>query len=121
MGYESRVLIVNRNEIERIDGTHYVYVEQIGDIKMSCMPNGFINLFDNKIDYKLFVDNANKKTQTDRYGDIMTYTDCKTIINYLENLITSGENHRRLTMLLGLLKGINEKQWTNIQVVHYGY
>lgn len=121
MGYESRVFVVNRNEIERVNNTNYVYAEEIADIKMSCMPNEFINLFDKKIDYELFIDNGDESTQIDKYGDIMTYTDCETIINYLEELIKSGDNYRRLTLLLGLLKGINEEQWNNIQVVHYGY
>lgn len=112
MGYESRIFIVDKNEY---------FAEKIADIKMSCMYDGFINLFDKKVDYELYIDNGNESTQVDRYGDVMTYTDCKTVIDFLENLIASGENYRRLTVLLGLLKGINEEQWDNIQIVHYGY
>lgn len=121
MGYESRVFVVNRNEIKHPDGTAYVYAEKIADIKMSCMCTEFKNLFDKKVDYELFIDNGVESTQTDKYGDVMTYTDCKAVIDYLEKLIASGDNYRRLTVLLGLLKGINEEQWVNIQVVHYGY
>lgn len=121
MSYESRVFVVNRNEIEHGDGTSFIYAEQIADIKMSCMCGGFTKLFDKKVDYDLYIDNGDEATQTDKYGDIMTFTDCKTVIDYLENLIASGENYRRLTLLLGLLKGINEEQWDNIQIVHYGY
>lgn len=121
MGYESRVFIVDRNEIEHGDDTTYVYAEKIVDIKMGCMYDGFTNLFNKKIDYDLYVDNGDEATQTDKYGKTMTYTNCKTVIVYLEKLIANGENYRRLTMLLGLLKGINEEQWNDIQVVHYGY
>ena len=121
MGYESRVFVVNRNEIKHNDGTSYVYAEKIADIKMSKMYDGFTSLFNKKVDYELYIDNNNESTQTDAYGDVMTYTDCKTIINYLEKLIADGENYRRLTVLLGLLKGFDEKQWSDIQVVHYGY
>ena len=121
MGYESRVFVVNRNEVKHNNGTSYVYAEKIADIKMCCMTNGFTNLFNKKVDYELFVDNADESTQTDKYGNVMTYTDCKTVINFLEKLIEDGENYRRLNLLLGLLKGIDENQWNDIQVVHYGY
>jgi hypothetical protein len=120
MGYESRVFIVNRNETEH-NNKVYVWGEKIADIKMGSMYNGFTDLFSKKIDYKIFVDSVEEDTQTDKYGDTMTYTNCETVITYLENLIANGENYRRLTMLLGLLKGIDESQWDNIQVVHYGY
>ena len=121
MGYESRVFVVNRNEIERNDGSTYVYAEKIADVKMSCMGSGFTELFDKKVDYELYIDNGDESTQTDKYGDVMTYTDCKTVIDYLENLIAEGNDYRRLSVLLGLLKGFNEEEWDDIQVVHYGY
>ena len=121
MGYESRIFIVNRNEINYNNGTPYVWAEKIADIKMSCMYDGFTDLFDKEIDYELYINNGDEKTQTDKYGDIMTYTDCKTVIDYLEKLIADGEDYRRLGLLLGLLKGIDESQWNEIQVVHYGY
>lgn len=121
MGYESRVIIVDRNEIERKDGMPYVWAEQIADVKMSKMYDGFTDLFDKEIDYELFIDNGDETTKTDKYGVVMRYTDCKTVIDYLEKLIADGEDYRRLTVLLGLLKGFNEGQWNDIQVVHYGY
>lgn len=120
MGYESRVFVINRCEIEHNNGM-YVWGEKIADIKMSSMYNGFTDLFKKKIDYKIFIDSEEEDTQTDKYGDTMTYTDCKTVITYLENLIADGENYRRLTILLGLLKGIDETEWNDIQIVHYGY
>ena len=121
MGYESRIFIVNRSEIEHNNGTISVYAEKIADIKMSKMYDEFTDLFNKKVDYELYIDNENEPTQTDKYGDIITYTDCKTVINYLEELIADGKNYRRLTVLLGLLKGFNEEEWNEIQVVHYGY
>ena len=121
MGYESRVFVVDRNELTHGNGASFVYAEKIADIKMCCMYDGFTDLFDKKVDYELFIDDENESTQTDKYGDVMTYTDCKTVIGYLEKLIENGKNYRRLTVLLGLLKGFNEEQWNDIQVVHYGY
>lgn len=121
MGYESRVFVVDRNKIERKEGMFYIWGEKIADVKMSVMYDGFTALFDKEVDYELYIDNEDESTKTDKYGAIMTYTDCETVIDYLENLIAEGENYRRLTILLGLLKGIDESQWNEIQVVHYGY
>ena len=121
MSYESRVFIVNRNEIEHGNEKFYVYAEQIADIKMGNMYDGFTDLFDKKVGYELYVDSGDETTQTDKYGETMRYTNCKTVIAYLENLIADGKSYRRLTMLLGLLKGINEEEWNDIQIVHYGY
>lgn len=117
MGYESRIFIVNRNEIRN----DYVYGDKIADIKMSKMYSEFVDLFDKKIDYELYIDNGDESTKIDKYGDVMTYTSCEIVIDYLEELVANGENYRRIGLLLGLLKGIDESQWDEIQVVHYGY
>ena len=121
MSYESRIFVVERNEIENRDGTSYVYAEKIADVKMCSMYNGFRNIFDKEVDYELYIDSGEKSTSTDMYGDKMKYTDVQTVIDYLENLIDSGETYRRLPLLLGMLKGIDPSQWNDIQVVHYGY
>ena len=84
MGYESRVIVVDREEVKHGDGTSYVYAEKIADVKMSCMDGEFAALFDKKIDYELYIDNADESTQTDKYGNTMKYADCKTVIDYLE-------------------------------------
>ena len=121
MSYESRIFVVERNEIENRDGTSYVYAEKIADIKMSAMPISFANLFTKDIDYTLYIDSGEHDTNTDMYGIVMKYTDVQTVIDYLENLIDSGETYRRLPLLLGMLKGIDTSQWNDIQIVHYGY
>ncbi|MBO5828892.1 MAG: hypothetical protein J6R59_10645 [Paludibacteraceae bacterium] len=121
MGYESRIFVVDRNEINHGNGMSYVWANKIADIKMSGMYDGFTSLFDKKVDYELFVDSMDESTQTDKYGNAMTYTDCKTVIGYLEKLIADGKSYRRLNVLLGLLKGIDESEWDEIQIVHYGY
>ena len=121
MSYESRIFVVERNEIENRDGTSYVYAEKIADVKMCSMYNGFKNIFDKEVDYELYIDSGEKSTSTDMYGEKMKYTDVQTVIDYLENLIDRGETYRRLPMLLGMLKGIDTSQWNDIQIVHYGY
>lgn len=120
MSYESRIFVVNRVKTD-FGSNSYVHGEKIADIKMSRMGNGFSDLFTEEIDYELYVDNSDESTNTDKYGEVMTYTDRKTVIDYLEEQIANGDNYRRLTVLLGLLKGFDEAQWNELQVVHYGY
>ena len=121
MSYESRIFDVERSEFENRDGTSYVYAEKIADVKMCSMYNGFRDIFDKEVDYELYIDSGEKSTSTDMYGDKMKYTDVQTVIDYLEKLIDSGETYRRLSLLLGMLKGIDTSQWNDIQIVHYGY
>lgn len=121
MGYESRIFVVNRSEFEGRNGNISVYAEKIADIKMSRMHQGFTDLFNKPVDYELYIDSGDESTSTDKYGDMMKYTDVQTVVDFLGNLIAEGENYRRIFVLLGLLKGIDESQWDEIQIVHYGY
>lgn len=122
MAYESRVFIVNRRAFKYPNGNGWVWGENIADVKMSAMgyDSGFKELFTQEIDYKLFIDNSNKDTNKDRYGEHLKYTSVDTVVRWLEKEITRSD-YRRLPVLLGLLKGLDPKQWDELQVVHYGY
>ena len=121
MSYESRIFVVERTERKEPNGNGWIYAEKIADIKMSAMPISFANLFTKDIDYTLYIDSGEHDTNTDMYGIVMKYTDVQTVIDYLEKLIDSGETYRRLSLLRGMLKGIDTSQWNDIQIVHYGY
>lgn len=118
MGYESRIIIV-----ERHGGEQTIFGEIISEVWMSKMGynNGWRELFKNPIDYKLYIDDCEDGTDKDLYGKHLTYTDIKSVVNWLEKEIQKGNDYRRLPVLLSLLKGFDESQWVNLQVVHYGY
>lgn len=121
MGYESKVIVVNHSNIG-LGGNKISYAEQIMHIDMCKMgDNEFYKLFSTPIDYTLFVDSANEARDTDQYGDKMCYAHLKEVIDYLEKRINAGDNYRRLPILLGMLKSIDESKWDEIQVVHFGY
>jgi hypothetical protein len=120
MGYESRIFIVERDERVYPNNTKWIHAEIIVDIKMCKMEYEFLDLFKKEIDYKLYIDDENF-TKEDSYGKVMKYTDIQTVIDFLENCIALGDDYRRLPLLLGLLKGIDESKWNEIQIVHYGY
>lgn len=113
MGYESKVYIVDRHSKD--------YADIIATIKLSTMCNGFTELFTEDIDYKIFAEDGNHDTDTDRYGDHIKSGNKEKIIEYLENLIESGETYSRVKPLLYLLRGFNSDKWKDLQILHYGY
>ncbi len=118
MGYESRIIVVDRH-----DQGHFVFAEKLAEIKMSKMGygNGWREMFSKPVDYKLFIDSCNEDTDKDCYGEHLKSTNIQTVVDWLETEIQNGNKYRRLQVLLSLLKGFDESQWTELQVVHYGY
>lgn len=126
MAYESRLFIVERKKFTNWNprlgkDVDWVHGEYIADIKMSAMRNEeFYALFDKEIDYKLFIDNNEIDTDKDRYGEHLKYAKIGAVVAWLEEELTRS-NYRRLQPLLGLLRGFDEREWNELQVVHYGY
>lgn len=126
MGYESRIIVVNVVEYpEKIVGNavfpKFSYVEEIASIKMGCMEQGFHQLFDKAIDYKIGTpDFEEKETDKDRYGCHIKSGDISRIIQWIEDKVRE-DNYRRLKPLLGFLKGFDTKQWDRLEVLYYGY
>lgn len=124
MGYESRIFIVNRFTIDFEDRVD-ICAEKIADIKLGKMYSGFRYIFNKKIDYSIYVDSADYDTNIDKYGEKLKYASISDVISYLENLMKSEDYkvnpHRRIMPLYSLLKGFNENEWHDLQVVHYGY
>lgn len=126
MGYESKLIVVNRKAFSKINNPKeisWIYGEQIAQINMSKMDNehGWLNLFNKAIDYKLFIEDGDHDTNTDKYGDVMKYASISKVCDWLEREIANGDDYRRLKPLLGLLRGFDEQRWDELQVVHYGY
>ena len=116
MSYESRIYIVDVRKV--FENT---YAEVLGVINYSSMSYEFLKLFKTPIDYKIFVD-GDTETDTDYYGDKIKSANIDEIITWLEEESKSS-NYRRLIPLLYTLKGYREtvNQWTNLQILHFGY
>lgn len=117
MGYESKIFVVNT-----VHGfsNEYIYAETIATIRMGCMTPDFHKLFRTEIDYEIYAEDDNHATSTDRYGDRIKSAKIKDVIKWLESEVIK-DDYRRLRPLLGLLKGFNEEQWDELEVLHYGY
>jgi hypothetical protein len=116
MSVRSKIFIVNVFD-KNFDDTN----EILAYVNMERMSEDFINLFTEEITHTLYIDSTNTDATTDMYGKPMKFTSISTVIKWLEDAIATGDNYRRLSLLLGLLKGIDKSQWEEIEIVHYGY
>ena len=121
MGYESRIFVMERKENTFPNGNKYVCAEKIAMVNMCQMryDSGFYKLFTKPIDYKIFID-GETETDVDCYGEHLNYAPVDRVIEWLEREIAEYK-YRRLSPLLGLLKGFDQSEWAELQAVHYGY
>lgn len=116
MGVESRIYVVDRHQI-----LNDVYAIQIVSMNLEKTNYRFRQLFNEPIDYELYLDGSDEGTDKDLYGDRLTFAPIRIVIGWIEQEIAVGDYERHMGPLLGLLKGFNEKDWVELQVVHYGY
>ncbi len=133
MGYESRVYIIRRSEIEKTDHTEpWVWGEVIARYDLSKMGDAleFFGAFRKEIDYTLYLpycdeygDERVVETQMDCYGEHMKSANINEVITALEN-IEARDHYRRLPPLIAMLKAFAAEQdeWNSkLEVVHYGH
>ena len=122
MGYESRVYIIRRGEIERSEENIYVYSEKIAEYNLCCMPDApdFFGAFRTEIDYDLYLpgcDNDGNEcivaTREDKYGQHMKSADISEVIAALER-VEANDHYRRLPPLIdfGALVRLNKAYGT---------
>ena len=118
MGYESKVIIVERVEF----GSGHVAGIEVAQVNMCKMGygNGFHELFDTPIDFDLY-GMDDEPTREDEYGDHCGMTNIGTLVDWLREAV-EHDDYRRLKPLLGLLEGFDVNQWNDeLVAVHYGY
>ena len=125
MGYDQKLIIVEKHMepfaiAEFINGKHYYWGEKIASIEMGVVP-AFYHLFKDKpTDCFVFLEDGNTMIVNDSYGDPMGMASLAEVVEVLEKEI-SGNDDRRLRPALGLLKGFDHSQWSNLVVLRYGH
>ena len=136
MGYESRLYIVERHEINR-KKCHDTYCLNVARFELCKMDDSrFWNLFHTPIDFELYgdagEDGDNVILTEDCYGKHCCYAEISEVIEWLETEVQSND-YRRLKPLLALLKGFDLNEWNynssddngstdvRLVVVHYGH
>lgn len=125
MGYESRIYVIDVHREKKKGHKDYGkvrYAEKIVTFNLSCMgyTNGWKNLFNKPIDYKIYADNGDETFDTDRYGERLKSADLGEVIHWLETR-GNDQHYRRIAPVLGMLKGFDISEWDELQIVHYGY
>ena len=121
MGYESRLIIVDRISIKSRKG-EYVMAEEIARFNLCCVPWNHGQIFTTPIDFDIQVTDGErvKYKKTDCYGEHCHMADLDIVIREIERL-SSEDSYRRYKPILGLLKGFDPGEWNELKVVHYGY
>lgn len=129
MAYESKIIIANAHREtnkESEDFGKVYYAEKVMEINLGCMGynNGWRELFNEEIDFELFIEDEDHSTRTDKYGAVMQEGELESVIQWLENIAPAwwGEKtYRRLPPLLGALKALKPEDWDELHIVHFGY
>ena len=142
MGYESKLIIAERNEI--VPGEIYTF-DRVAEFYCACMGDyAFSNtdskLFTKPIDFGIHPELEDEdidpddpkewqehllKMKQDEYGDICHYAPIKDVLDYLKKTALEQDYYRRIPPLIALLETLVKEQedghWDNLIVVHYGY
>ena len=125
MGYESKLIIINRTTWKGWDPlatkyVNYAFGEEIATFKLSCMGNNFNHkeIFSTPIDFDLYSDG--EATREDCYGEHCGMAHLADVIEVLHEF-AAKDDYRRLMPCISLLNGFDESRWDELVVVHWGY
>lgn len=137
MGYESKILLVNRHESKtRFDGTtlerpiiNAEIVAEYDLCKMGCQAQEFYAAFRREIDYTLFLpgvdangDERIMEKDEDMYGDHLKSANIEELLAALK-ACEERDHYRRLPPLIAMLETLANMrdEWPVLEAVHYGY
>lgn len=120
--YESRLIIGRK--IKHARKSARVFFQELCRYELCSMGNqeinykNFFELFDQEVDFEMFVEDENQATKTDRYGDICKYTTQDHLLPWL-NLFTYYDGYWRIPPLIALLEALKEEK--DLIIIHYGH
>ena len=140
MGYESKIYIVSRNELQGCKnpetGKHPVIALVVASFdlcRVGYNNREFFDAFKNPIDYTLWLPTCDKygkevmsTVDKDCYGEHLKSADLQELIDALQ-IAESREHYRRFVPIIAMLQAfVNDKEaWNNdheqLQAVHFGY
>ena len=114
MGYESKIIVVERVEL----WNNYIVGDTIAEFKLSAVVWNPEEVFPEEIDFDLCV--SGEVTREDKYGKTCRMADIDDVVKVLESM-AEKYNYRRFAPVISLLKGFEQQRWDSLKVVHYGY
>ena len=117
MGYESRVIIARR-----FSGSEYA--EDIVEMKLGKVSDGFLQLFKEEYDGRFFdFYGCDAQITQDKYGKPLTYAPFDKVYEWLVKNVHEA-NYRRYNMLFALMREVRSG-WAgdteDFVLIHYGY
>lgn len=125
MGYESKIIIVNRSQYTPAI-INALVVAQYDLCNMGYKNTEFYDVFKNEIDYDLYLPNGDEihPTRMDCYGKHMKSADIGELIAALKTC-EAREHYRRIPPLIAMLESFDLSEWNSeyhrLEAVHYAY
>jgi hypothetical protein len=121
MGYESKLIIVEGSTQKGIK-TDLLYARKVAEVDLCKMghDSNFHKLLDDSPDtkYYYYSDDGGTQIVEDRYGDKLKSLNINQLIEALEQ---DNDGYRRVKIALALLKGFKDDDWTDLEILHFGY
>lgn len=118
MGYESKLIVVNKYSFENARAIG----ETVAELNLAEMGSSFFPIkktFENEIEKPVYIGDWGEVTE-DKYGDRLRYTTAEKLLKVLYKCEVE-EHYRRTELAINTLKTFLSKDWENIIIVHYGY
>lgn len=137
MGYESKIIVVERTEHQLPNGEPWVFGSEIARFDLSKMGyesvsgKMFREIFETPIDFNLYnvryIDENEpnldpEEFRTDCYGEHCKYASLDEVLSWLSKSETSKE-YRRAKLFFAFLQNLknSEASFSEIAIVHFGY
>lgn len=135
MGYESKIVVVERITCEYPNGKSFVIGDEIARFDLCKMGyekvsgKVFWKVFTTPIDFDIYLNTEQPEKdydpeywRTDCYGDHCTWATVDDVIDWLEQS-ESAKTYRRAKLFLDFCKALKaqESDYKQICLVHYGY
>lgn len=122
MGYESKLYVIKKGSVKGSSGK--IYGMHVAAFEMGCVYEmvGMIKKYPHT-DTFFFADDGNTEVTSDAYGEPLTEIPVKDMANIIRGLSEHDvyNVYRRYKPVLAFLDAIDESEWHNIVVLHYGH
>ena len=116
MGYESKMIIVDKGE----GWDEKPYGQIIAEFNLSCIDGFILDEINKAPDTDCYIYLDGEETTEDRYGYKLKELTLADAIRIFADATTRSD-YRRYKPFLMLLMGFDSKQWDNLKILHYGY
>ena len=119
MGYESKLYVIEKGSVKGLSGK--IYGMHVAAFEMGCVYEMVekIKKYPHT-DTFFFADDGNTEVTSDAYGEPLTEIPVKDMANIIREL-SEHDVYRRYKPVLAFLDAIDESEWNNIVVLHYGH